>query len=152
MTWPGNTAPPSGGTDFPSGASPSTVACPLRFPGQYADPETGLHYNYFRHYHPETARYAATDPLGIEPAPNHHTYVANPCTWSDAYGLAGCAEVNPRKLDYLFNKDIKPDPHNNTPRARQNAGQLKSIEFGDTPASRQLVTGHLRDATKNGFF
>ncbi|MFD4942243.1 RHS repeat domain-containing protein [Streptomyces sp. NPDC058409] len=23
---------------------------PLRFPGQYYDPETGLHYNLFRHY------------------------------------------------------------------------------------------------------
>lgn len=23
--------------------------CPLRFPGQYADEETGLHCNYFRH-------------------------------------------------------------------------------------------------------
>ncbi|RNG18204.1 hypothetical protein EEJ42_27590 [Streptomyces botrytidirepellens] len=30
--------------------------CSLRFPGQYADPETGLYYNYFRHYDPETAR------------------------------------------------------------------------------------------------
>ncbi|CAM5248222.1 hypothetical protein STENM223S_03240 [Streptomyces tendae] len=37
---------------------------PLRFPGQYYDPETGLHYNYFRHYDPETARYLTRDPLG----------------------------------------------------------------------------------------
>ncbi|WP_037656594.1 RHS repeat-associated core domain-containing protein, partial [Streptomyces achromogenes] len=34
----------------------STTYTPLRFPGQYYDPETGLHYNYFRHYDPETAR------------------------------------------------------------------------------------------------
>ncbi|HZH27284.1 MAG TPA: RHS repeat-associated core domain-containing protein [Azospirillaceae bacterium] len=33
----------------------ATVHTPLRYPGQYADPETGLHYNYFRHYDPETA-------------------------------------------------------------------------------------------------
>ncbi|MBM4794928.1 RHS repeat protein [Streptomyces sioyaensis] len=43
---------------------------PLRFPGQYEDPETGLHYNYFRHYDPETARYTTPDPLGLDPAPN----------------------------------------------------------------------------------
>ncbi|MGW7618313.1 DUF6531 domain-containing protein [Streptomyces antimycoticus] len=75
------------GTHFPSGASTSNVDCPLRFPGQYADPETGLHYNYFRHYDPETARYVTPDPLGLDPGPNHHTYVANPFVWLDALGL-----------------------------------------------------------------
>ncbi|MFJ6593807.1 RHS repeat-associated core domain-containing protein [Streptomyces violaceusniger] len=33
---------------------------PPRFPGQYADPETGLNYNHFRYYDPETARYVAS--------------------------------------------------------------------------------------------
>lgn len=28
----------------------------LRFPGQYFDKKTGLHYNYFRDYNPGTAR------------------------------------------------------------------------------------------------
>nr|WP_260860428.1 RHS repeat-associated core domain-containing protein [Streptomyces cupreus] len=51
---------------------------PLRYPGQYHDPETGLHYNYFRHYDPETARYLTPDPLGLTPAPNPVTYVHNP--------------------------------------------------------------------------
>lgn len=65
---------------------------PLRFPGQYHDPETGLHYNYFRHYDPETARYFTADPLGLAPAFNVSAYVANPFTWSDSLGLApdGC--------------------------------------------------------------
>ncbi len=36
----------------------------LRFPGQYADKETGLHYNYFRDYDSGTGRYAEADPLG----------------------------------------------------------------------------------------
>ncbi|MFF1410369.1 putative T7SS-secreted protein [Streptomyces sp. NPDC058289] len=61
---------------------------PLRFPGQYFDPESGLHYNCFRHYDPETARYLSGDPLGLGPAPNPRTYVANPLTWTDALGLA----------------------------------------------------------------
>ncbi|KIF74362.1 hypothetical protein QR77_10970 [Streptomyces sp. 150FB] len=42
---------------------------PLRFPGQYHDPETGLHYNFHRYYDPETARYLTPDPLGLAPAP-----------------------------------------------------------------------------------
>ncbi|MFF3173574.1 putative T7SS-secreted protein [Streptomyces sp. NPDC057900] len=128
----------------------SIAYTPLRFPGQYFDPESGLHYNFYRHYDPETARYLSVDPLGIAPSPNSGTYVKNPHTESDPFGLAPCPEVNPRKLDYLFNKDVKPDPHN-TPRAIQNANQLKSIGLHDTPASRQFVTEHLKEATGNGF-
>ncbi|WP_059011874.1 putative T7SS-secreted protein [Streptomyces specialis] len=45
-------------------ARTSTAYTPLRFPGQYHDPETGLHYNLNRHYDPETARYLTPDPLG----------------------------------------------------------------------------------------
>ncbi|WP_131770726.1 DUF6531 domain-containing protein, partial [Candidatus Protofrankia californiensis] len=43
------------------GASPppadGDIDCPLRFPGQYHDPETGLNYNYRRYYAPESGRY-----------------------------------------------------------------------------------------------
>ncbi|WP_445396229.1 putative T7SS-secreted protein [Streptomyces sp. LE64] len=74
---------------------------PLRFPGQYFDPETGLHYNYFRHYDPETARYLSTDPLGLAPAPNAATYVATPSTSCDPLGLA--------PDDYLRDKPVGRD-------------------------------------------
>ncbi|MFJ6806079.1 putative T7SS-secreted protein [Streptomyces anulatus] len=66
----------------------STTYTPLRFPGQYFDPETGLHYNHHRNYDPETARYLTPDPLGLTPAPNPSTYVHNPHTWADPLGLA----------------------------------------------------------------
>ncbi|MFF7747927.1 putative T7SS-secreted protein [Streptomyces sp. NPDC007971] len=69
-------------------AANSTAYTPLRFPGQYYDPETGLHYNYFRHYDPETARYVSPDPLGLAPAPNPATYVHNPRVSTDHLGLA----------------------------------------------------------------
>ncbi|MFD7633184.1 DUF6531 domain-containing protein [Streptomyces sp. NPDC059873] len=74
-----------GATAWNKGA---TAYTPLRFPGQYADPETGLHYNYFRLYDPDTARYTSLDPLGLSPAPNPSTYVLNPWTWTDPLGLA----------------------------------------------------------------
>ncbi len=73
----------------------STAYTPLRFPGQYFDPETGLHYNYFRYYDPETARYLTSDPLGLIPAPNPVAYVYNPHTWADPRGLGPCP---PRSL------------------------------------------------------
>ncbi|MEU8549464.1 putative T7SS-secreted protein [Streptomyces roseoverticillatus] len=76
-----------GATTWPKN---STTYTPLRFPGQYFDPETGLHYNYHRHYDPESARYTSPDPLGLAPAPNPATYVDNPFTWTDPLGLAPC--------------------------------------------------------------
>ncbi|WCL83529.1 RHS repeat-associated core domain-containing protein [Streptomyces sp. JCM 35825] len=47
----------------------ASVYTPLRFPGQHADHETGLHDNLFRHYDPDTARFTSPDPLGLAPAP-----------------------------------------------------------------------------------
>ena len=48
-------------------AAKSTAFTPLRFPGQYFDAETGLHYNFHRYYDPEIARYITPDPLGLAP-------------------------------------------------------------------------------------
>ncbi|WP_169813382.1 DUF6531 domain-containing protein [Nocardia vaccinii] len=42
---------------------------PLRFPGQFHDPETGLHHDNQRYYDPETGRYISPDPLGRDPSP-----------------------------------------------------------------------------------
>ncbi|MGH3311891.1 MAG: putative T7SS-secreted protein, partial [Streptomyces sp.] len=66
----------------------SSTYTPLRFPGQYYDPETGLHYNFHRYYDPTTARYTTPDPLGLTPAPNPATYVRNPHAGTDVLGLA----------------------------------------------------------------
>ncbi|MFE6282252.1 putative T7SS-secreted protein [Streptomyces sp. NPDC057877] len=68
-------------------ARDSSTYTPLRFPGQYYDPETGLHYNLFRHYDPETGRYTSPDPLGLAPAPNPLGYVDNPYAGCDPLGL-----------------------------------------------------------------
>ncbi len=73
-------------------AADSSAYTPLRFPGQYYDPETGLHYNHHRVYDPETARYISPDPLGLTPSPNPNAYVRNPVIWTDHLGLSpdGC--------------------------------------------------------------
>ena len=67
--------------------------CPLRFPGQYHDVETGLHYNFQRYYDPLTGRYITADPLGLHPSPNDHSYVRNPSSWLDPLGLEGESRV-----------------------------------------------------------
>ncbi|MFI6275844.1 putative adhesin [Streptomyces sp. NPDC050988] len=74
----------------PAWSADSTTSTPLRFPGQYFDPETELHYNCFRHYDPETARYLTSDPLGLAPALNPVGYVLNPHAWADPLGLSPC--------------------------------------------------------------
>ncbi|MEU9445778.1 putative T7SS-secreted protein, partial [Streptomyces sp. NPDC048304] len=68
----------------------ATAYTPLRFPGQYYDPESGLHYNVRRYYEPAAGRYATPDPLGLGPAPNPAAYVSNPHGWIDPLGLTPC--------------------------------------------------------------
>jgi len=61
----------------------------LRFPGQYADAETGTHYNYLRDYDPRTGRYLTSDPVGLEGGDNTYAYANNNVLGSlDVLGLS----------------------------------------------------------------
>ncbi len=60
---------------------------PVRFQGQYFDEETGLHYNRYRYYDPEGARYITADPIGLLGGTNAYQYAPNPTSWIDPLGL-----------------------------------------------------------------
>ncbi|MEN5360693.1 RHS repeat-associated core domain-containing protein [Luteimonas sp. TWI382] len=63
------------------------VVQPWRFPGQYFDAETGLHYNLHRYYDPATGRYVTEDPLGLSGGLNFYLYAnASPTRYTDATG------------------------------------------------------------------
>ncbi|WP_457337833.1 RHS repeat-associated core domain-containing protein [Rhizobacter sp. P5_C2] len=60
----------------------------LRFPGQYADAESGLWYNYFRNYDPSRGGYPQSDPIGLAGgSASTYTYVdGNPLLVIDPDG------------------------------------------------------------------
>ena len=63
------------------------AACPFRMPGQYEDEETGLYYNGFRYYDPDTGSYISADPMRLEGGERLYGYVDDPTKTSDPQGL-----------------------------------------------------------------
>ncbi|HCR1586082.1 TPA: RHS repeat protein, partial [Pseudomonas aeruginosa] len=85
----------------------------LRFPGQYYDAESGLHYNYFRDYDPETGRYVESDPIGLAGGLNTYVYVeGNPLAYVDEWGHSKTNGKHANKSSPMtvgdFNKNSDP--------------------------------------------
>jgi RHS repeat-associated protein len=73
----------------PSGTGAS-LTYNLRFPGQYYDAESRLHYNVARDYNPAIGRYVESDPVGIQGGLNSYTYTAaTPISKADPKGEQG---------------------------------------------------------------
>ena len=88
VVWRWNSRPfgDSAPNDDPDGDS-NTFTLNLRFPGQYYDQESGLHYNYFRDYDASTGRYIESDPIGLNGGVNTFGYaLSNPTRHVDPSG------------------------------------------------------------------
>ncbi|GAA4660061.1 MULTISPECIES: RHS repeat-associated core domain-containing protein [Amycolatopsis] len=106
-------------------SAPGRATTPLRFPGQYFDAETGLHYNVHRYYDPEVGRYLSHDPLGLDPGPDSQAYVLNPTALVDPLGLMPkAATTTPCKK-----AQARPSPYGNAKQKVKNAVQ-KINPFG----------------------
>ena len=61
---------------------------PFKYQGQYEDVETGLYYNRFRYYEPNTGTYISQDPIGLVGRnPTLYVYVKDTNKWIDIWGL-----------------------------------------------------------------
>jgi len=69
---------------------PEARCQPLRLAGQVHDAHSGLSHHRYRVYDPRTRRFLTRDPLGLTGGPNLYAYPADPISWADPLGLAGC--------------------------------------------------------------
>ena len=92
--------------------------CPFRYQGQYEDEETGLYYNRFRYYDPNTGGYISRDPIRLEGEnPTLYGYVSDTNMWVDILGL-----------------DVIRLRHYTSNRGLQGIEESKTIKAGDQNA------------------
>jgi RHS repeat-associated protein len=120
----------------------------LRFPGQYADSETGLFYNYYRSYQVSQGRYTQNDPIGLDGGWNRFGYVGgNPLSYTDPEGL-----LNSQVQDWL--NQTRPDLSKcataeckagllPTPKANPTACEMRCGTGSDDWAGRSLICGSI---------
>ena len=61
---------------------------PFRLQNQYADHETGLHYNFFRYYESDVGMFVNQDPIGLMGGTNFYQFSMNALGGVDPLGLA----------------------------------------------------------------
>ncbi|WP_087694065.1 RHS repeat-associated core domain-containing protein [Pseudomonas sp. PE-S1G-1] len=126
----------------------NTVTNPLRFQGQYFDPESGLHYNRHRYYNPDIGRYLTPDPVKLAGGLNGYQYVPNPTGWVDPLGLNTCPggdgckpthrAEDPTSKAKVNEGDVEP-PKGFDSKLSRNGALRRAKEIGGIPRSAQPI-------------
>ena len=118
----------------------------LRMQGQYLDRETGLHYNLFRYYDPDSGRFTQQDPIGLAGGINLYQYAPNALSWIDPWGLSKCKSFDRNKVlknieaSKLARSSSNFSKMNEWPPNRGFLGQ--SVKYTLLPGSRIDRYGH----------
>lgn len=116
-----------------------TVTLNLRFPGQYYDQETGLHYNYFRDYEPATGRYLTSDPIGLEGGLNTYLYAGgNSIRYIDPDGKVFCL---PWLCEGGQNDPNKPGKPDKKEKPKRKSCAESTTNFAACTACCNIVSG-----------
>jgi RHS repeat-associated protein len=114
----------------PDGDS-NLVSFHVRFPGQYADAETGLHDNYLRAYDPSTGTYLSADPIGQKGGANVFQYaLSNPLRYSDPFGLDAVAVAFPGYQAQIPNTNSRAPVGHAGVLLYDESGYTKYYEYG----------------------
>ena len=100
---------------------------PFRLQNQYYDRETGLHYNYFRYYEPETGRFISQDPVGLLGGDNLYRFAPNAINWIDLWGLTPWSDAGKSFTEWF-----------------DNASHQEVAKAMETPATRERIKDNLR--------
>ena len=125
----------------------------LRYPGQYFDKESELHYNGFRTYDPKTGRYTQPDPIGLAGGWNRFNYAGgNALVFSDPNGLAAQA-VAPVAMalpavmvGYAISPGFRGWVNNSAKQCAAAIGRFSDRMFSDAPSIPDVLVGDQSDS------
>ena len=116
-----------------------TAYQPFRLQNQYADRETGLHYNFFRYYEPDAERFVNQDPIGLEGGDNIYLFSPNIQSWIDPLGLLSWNtarkqfwKAEAKKERDRIAKEKAKNP-GSSPKCKYSERNLKRMEKGKAP-------------------
>ena len=112
----------------------------LRFPGQWFQLESGLAYNWHRHYDATLGRYVQPDPLGLtamlSDGPSVYGYVGgNPAAKSDRNGLQSITEERMRHILNAHGQHTR----------RTRANSVFNVEYSSPEVLRDLCRSVFQD-------